>query len=58
MPDGSLGIVVGDVCGHGFSAALLMASASAHLRSFALNHSDIGEILRHVNTRFVPRDGR
>ncbi|MHB9067966.1 MAG: PAS domain S-box protein [Pirellulaceae bacterium] len=50
MPDGSLGIVVGDVCGHGFSAALIMASLSAHLRSFMLDHSDIGEILRHVNT--------
>ena len=30
--------------------ALLMASTSAHLRSFVLEHSDIGEILRHVNT--------
>jgi len=50
MPDGSLGIVVGDVCGHGFSAALLMASTSAHLRSFMSEHSDIGEILRHLNT--------
>ena len=49
MPDGSLGVVVGDVSGHGFSAALLMASISAHLRSFVLEHSDIGEILRHVN---------
>ncbi|MHB0960518.1 MAG: SpoIIE family protein phosphatase [Pirellulaceae bacterium] len=50
MPDGSWGIVVGDVCGHDFSAALIMASLSAHLRSFVLDHSDIGEILRHVNT--------
>ena len=49
MPDGSLAIVVGDVCGHGFSTALLMASASAHLRSFVSEHSDIGEILRHLN---------
>ena len=45
MPDGSLGIVVGDVCGHGSGPALLMASTSAHLRSFVLDHSDIGEIL-------------
>ena len=49
MPDGSLGIVVGDVCGHGFSSALLTAAASAHLRSFVLEHSDMREILRHVN---------
>lgn len=50
LPDGSLGVVIGDVCGHGFSAALLMASISAHLRSFALEHSDIREILDHLNT--------
>lgn len=50
LPDGSLAVVVGDVCGHGFSAALLMASISAHLRSFALEHSDIREILDHLNT--------
>ena len=50
MPDGSLGVVVGDVCGHGVGPALLMASISAHLRSFVLEHSDLGETLRHVNT--------
>lgn len=55
MPDGSLGIVVGDVCGHGFSAALVMASVSAHLRSFVLDHTDIEEALRHVN-KFLCRE--
>ncbi|MCU0981576.1 MAG: PAS domain-containing protein [Pirellulaceae bacterium] len=50
LPDNSLGVVVGDVCGHGFGSALLMASIIAHLRSFVLEHSDIGAILRHVNT--------
>ena len=50
MPDGALGVVVGDVCGHGVGPALLMASISAHLRSFVLEHSDIKGILGHVNT--------
>ena len=49
LPDGSLGVVLADVCGHGFSAALLAAATSAHLRSFAANHADIGNILQHVN---------
>ena len=49
MPDGTLGIVVGDVSGHSVSASLLMAATSAHLRSFVVDHSDIGEIVRHVN---------
>jgi sigma-B regulation protein RsbU (phosphoserine phosphatase) len=50
MPDGSLGIAVGDVAGHGFSAALLMVSVSARLRSLAVKQSDIREILRKLNT--------
>ena len=49
MPDGSLGFAVGDVCGHGFSAALLMASISARLRSMVVEQSDIREILRKLN---------
>jgi sigma-B regulation protein RsbU (phosphoserine phosphatase) len=49
LSDGSLGIVVGDVSGHDFGAALLMASTAAHLRSFAEEHSDLEEILKHTN---------
>ncbi len=30
MPDGSLGIVIGDVSGHGFGSSLLMASTHSH----------------------------
>jgi hypothetical protein len=33
MLDGSLGIVVGDACGHGVGAALLMATTRAYLRA-------------------------
>jgi sigma-B regulation protein RsbU (phosphoserine phosphatase) len=49
MPDGALGVVVGDVSGHGVGAALLMASAAAHLRSFAEEHCDLRQILTHAN---------
>jgi PAS domain S-box-containing protein len=49
LPDGAMGIVVGDVSGHDVSAALIMASASAHLRSFAEDHHDVEEILFHTN---------
>jgi sigma-B regulation protein RsbU (phosphoserine phosphatase) len=44
-----MGIVVGDVSGHDVSAALIMASASAHLRSFAEDHDDVEEIVFHTN---------
>jgi sigma-B regulation protein RsbU (phosphoserine phosphatase) len=50
MSDGCLGIVVGDVSGHGFSSALLMAETRAYLRSLARTTSDLGEILKQLNT--------
>ncbi len=50
LADGALGVVVGDVSGHGFSSALLMASTSAHLRSFVEDHTDVEEIVVHTNS--------
>jgi sigma-B regulation protein RsbU (phosphoserine phosphatase) len=49
MADGSVGIVVGDVAGHGFASALLMASTRALLRSHVQNGSDAGQILQRTN---------
>jgi PAS domain S-box-containing protein len=53
MPRGSLGIVIGDVCGHGLGPSLLMAETRAYLRSFALTHSDIGKMARLLNETLV-----
>jgi sigma-B regulation protein RsbU (phosphoserine phosphatase) len=50
LPDGSLAVVIGDVSGHAVDSALLMASTSAHLRSFAEDHDKIEEILAHTNS--------
>ena len=47
--DDSIGIVIGDVSGHGFGPALLMAEVRAYLRALALTHSDIGQILGLLN---------
>lgn len=49
MQDGSLGIVVADVSGHGFGAALLMAEVRAYLRAFTLLWNDVGEVLTRLN---------
>lgn len=49
MSDGCLGIVVGDVSGHGFGSALLMAETRAYLRSLARTTSDLAEILKQLN---------
>src|SRR5207302_7018109 len=47
--DGALAIVIGDVCGHGFGPALLMAELRAYLRAFLLTRTDVGEIVGLLN---------
>lgn len=46
---GALGVAVGDVTGHGISAALLMSSARAYLRAHALTAETPGGLLTDVN---------
>jgi serine phosphatase RsbU (regulator of sigma subunit) len=49
MRDGGLGLVIGDVSGHGFGPALLMAELRAYLRAFLLTRADVGDILSLLN---------
>jgi len=49
MASGRLCIAVGDVSGHGFGPALLMAETRAYLRSFSKATSDLEWILRRLN---------
>lgn len=49
MPGHELGIVVGDVTGHGVGPALLMADARAYLRILAKSNNDAGVILTKTN---------
>lgn len=55
FPDGSLGLVVADVTGHGVGPALLMAEARAVVRAFASQTSSVSEVLARANT-FLARD--
>jgi PAS domain S-box-containing protein len=52
-PSGALYIAIGDVNGHGFDAALIMALTRAYMRSFATLEMDVGEVLRRVNRALV-----
>ena len=53
QPDGCLCIAIGDVSGHGFGAALVMAETRAYVRSYAMLESDMGAILNRVNSALV-----
>jgi sigma-B regulation protein RsbU (phosphoserine phosphatase) len=53
LPDGRLAIAVGDVSGHGFGAALLMAETRAYLRSLVRATTDLREILGALNAFLV-----
>jgi len=47
--DGRLGLVVGDVSGHGIGAALFMATARALLRAFVSTHAGLDGVFRDLN---------
>ena len=49
MHGGSLGVVVGDVSGHGLGPAIIMAETRAHLRCLATFGGDLREILNSAN---------
>ncbi len=53
--DGHVGLVVGDVSGHGIVAALLMATGRALLRAFASMDDDLARIVTRLN-RALTRD--
>jgi serine phosphatase RsbU (regulator of sigma subunit) len=56
LPDGKLGLVVGDATGKGVPAALVMSTTCGMLRavSQALDSSSPGEMLQRVNEALVP----
>jgi phosphoserine phosphatase RsbU/P len=49
LPSGEVGIVMGDVAGHGFSAAVMMERMRSALRAYALETSDPAEVLRKLD---------
>jgi PAS domain S-box-containing protein len=52
--DGSLGVAIGDVSGHGVGPALMMAEVRAYLRAFAHMQASPGAILELVNRIILP----
>lgn len=54
LPDGRLGLVIGDVTDKGVPAALVMATTRAILRGAAQRLSSPGEVLERVNELLCP----
>jgi phosphoserine phosphatase RsbU/P len=50
LPEGKLGVAIGDVSGKGIGAALMMASLQASLRSLASVSRDLAELMKRVNS--------
>lgn len=53
MGEGKTGIVIGDVSGHGFAPALIMASTHVMLRLLVETHTDVAEILTLANSGLI-----
>jgi PAS domain S-box-containing protein len=49
LSDGTLGVAIGDVSGHGIGPALLMAEVRAYLRAFVQTQADVSRIVNLVN---------
>ena len=52
-PEGCLLIAIGDVSGHGFGAALVMAGTRAYVRCGANGESDLGSLLSAVSRKLA-----
>lgn len=57
MAHEGLGLVVGDVTGHGIGPALLMAETRAYVRVVALNREDVGQVLTRANSALCDDTG-
>ena len=54
LPDGRLGLVIGDATGHGMPAALVMSTTRGMLRAVAQSLESPGEVLARVNDALGP----
>jgi sigma-B regulation protein RsbU (phosphoserine phosphatase) len=49
LPNDGLGLVIGDVCGHGLGPALIMTATRSYLRFLSNRCSDLGKIFETMN---------
>ena len=51
LPSGTVGIVMGDVEGHGLQSAVAMGRLRSALRAYALDYEDPAEVLHHLDRK-------
>ena len=51
LPSGQLGVVIGDVAGHGLPAAVIMGRMRSALRAYALETADPAEVLARLDAK-------
>jgi phosphoserine phosphatase RsbU/P len=51
LPDDTIGIVIGDVMGHGLRAATIMGRIKSALRAYALDHDDPATVVHHLDRK-------
>lgn len=51
LPDGRVGLVMGDVIGHGLAAAVVMGRLRSALRAYALDYDDPAEVLHRLDRK-------
>jgi serine phosphatase RsbU (regulator of sigma subunit) len=51
LPSGKVGLVLGDVEGHGLRSAVVMGRLRSALRAYALEHEDPAEVLRRLDRK-------
>ncbi len=51
LPGGVVGIVIGDVAGHGLRAAVIMGRLRSALRAYAIEHSDPAQVLHLLDVK-------
>ncbi|MFB4311911.1 PP2C family protein-serine/threonine phosphatase [Actinomadura sp. GTD37] len=51
LPSGEIGLVMGDIAGHGLAAAVVMGRMRSALRAYALETTDPAEVLRRLDRK-------
>jgi serine phosphatase RsbU (regulator of sigma subunit) len=57
LPSGKVGLVMGDVEGHGLRSAVVMGRLRSALRAYALEHDDPAEVLHRLDRKLCHFEG-